>query len=119
MGITSWKHLLEGADPLSPFIQCIEWLRLKKGRRILDKRRQRICSLEKQVGFRGHVSVISKGEKQMALKRFFGFSGGELMRSEVRPCSRLIRSSNYDSSESSVACLRSHIYKFNQCSNSN
>jgi hypothetical protein len=27
----------------------------------------------------------------MALRRFFGFSDGELMRSDAKPCSRLMR----------------------------
>ncbi|KAJ8772809.1 hypothetical protein K2173_027986 [Erythroxylum novogranatense] len=37
-----------------------------------------------EVGFKVHVSVIFKGEKHVTFRRFFGFSDGELMRSDAQ-----------------------------------
>ena len=44
----------------------------------------------------GHYCLLNilyqtEGEQTMALKRMLGFSDGELMRSDAKPCSRLMR----------------------------
>lgn len=42
-------------------------------------------------GLNFYLEAFLKKKSKMALRRFFGFSDGELMRSDSKPCSRLMR----------------------------